>query len=499
MPTLLRFVPQFYRDSVSLMQFARGLKAQPGVTDASAVMATAANLALLAEAGLLAGTPEPRPDDLLLVLTGDGVDEALVDQAQADLLRPAVRPGAGGTAPEPPASIALALRGDPELNWALISVPGDYAAAEALKALAGGLHVMLFSDNVPVEQEAFLKDEAARRGLLLLGPDCGTSVVHGTALGFANRVAPGPVGLVSASGTGLQEVSSLLDRWGCGVSQALGTGGRDLKEAIAGRAALACLDVLAADEATKVVVLMSKPPAAATRRLLDERLRTYPKPVVTCFLGDPASPTLAGAARQAFERAMGRPPSADEAAGLTANPRPEGAGGRFLRGLYAGGTLCGEAALLASARLAGVSCNVSLPGLPHLDDPWTSQGHCFVDLGEDEFTRGRPHPMIDQSLRLERLAREASDPETAALLVDVVLGYGAHDDPATELARAVAALPRREGRRVPVFASVTGTEADPQGWSRSLNVLRQGGLSAFGSNEEAVLAAVDFVSRGGAL
>ena len=488
--TLHRYVHQCYRDSVSLMQFSRSLEGQPGITDASAVMATGANLALLRESGLLTQALEARPDDLLLLLSGPGVTEAALEAAEARLRKPE-GPAGPEITQEAPGSSAEARGRDPELNFALVSVPGAYAAAEALKALAAGLHVMLFSDNVSVEHEVFLKDEARRRGLLLVGPDCGTSIVNGVPLGFANQVRRGPVGVVSASGTGLQEVSSLLDRWGSGVSQAMGTGGRDLKDAVGGRATLACLDVLEADPMTRVLLLVSKPPGAGVRPLLDERLARFTKPVVTCYIGDSGSPSLARAARQAFVAAEGKEPREDLSA-LPANPPLVLSSGRWLRGLYSGGTLCAEAAFRAAGILGEVRSNVAVPRVLPLGDPWTSVGHTLVDLGEDEFTRGRPHPMIDQSLRLERLAREAADPATAVLLADLVLGFGAHPDPAEELASFVAALPARpDGTRVPVAVSVTGTDGDPQGWSRSLGVLRRAGLAAFGSHIEAVEAALN--------
>jgi succinyl-CoA synthetase alpha subunit len=470
------------------MQFARGLKAKPGVDEASAVMATAANLSLLKESGLLTSPPDAKPDDLLLVLRGE-VSEADLDAAAAELLKPASGAASGPQKETPPGSAFEAVARDATLNFALVSVPGDYAAAEGLKALALGLHVMMFSDNVSVDDEVFLKTEARRRGLLFLGPDCGTSIVNGAPLGFANQVRRGPVGIVSASGTGLQEVSSLLDRWGSGVSQAFGTGGRDVKEAVGGLAALSCLDVLVADPATKVILVVSKPPSRTVAAALEARLKDCGKPVVYSFTGDPRSRNLADAAREAFRLAEGRDVDEREDSRLPANCEARASGGIWLRGLYSGGTLCAESAFIAASLLTDVHANVAVPGIQLLDDPWTSVGHCLVDLGEDEFTRGRPHPMIDQSQRLDRLARELDDPETAAVLIDVVLGHGAHPDPAGE----IAAFLTEAKPRVPVFASVTGTETDPQGWSRSLSALRLAGVTAFGSNAEAARAASHFV------
>jgi FdrA protein len=230
------------------------------------------------------------------------------------------------------------------------------------------------------------------------------------------------------------------------------------------------------------------------RRTLEARLKTVGKPFVVCFVGEAGSPTMADAARQAFRMAEGREPHSAEPADLPPNPVPLPAGGRWLRGLYSGGTLCAEAAFLAAQVLKSVRSNVHVPRVRPLEDPWTSEGHTFVDMGDDEFTRGRPHPMIDQGLRLDRLAREAADPEVAVILLDVVLGHGSHPDPAAELADRIRSLPLRQGSpRVPVFASVTGTEADPQSWSTSIGTLRRAGVAAYGSNVEAVTAALSRV------
>jgi succinyl-CoA synthetase alpha subunit len=489
--TVSRFVPQCYRDSVSLMQLSRRWAARPGVVRASAQMATAANLALLREAGILAEVPAPRPDDLLLVIAGELGDrelQALLDEAEHELSAPERATDGPGPAAAP-GSIREAVQADPALDLALISVPGDYAAGEALKALALGLDVMLFSDNVSLEQEIILKAEASRRGRLLLGPDCGTSILGGAPLGFANVVRRGPVGVVSASGTGLQEVTSLLDRFGLGISQAYGTGGRDLKDEVGGRTALACIDRLAADPGTRCLVVLGKPPAPAVRDRLAARLRELTVPTVTCFLGE--GTTLDAAAREAFRRVKGHDP-VDEAL-----PAPAALPGRrlrtagFLRGLYSGGTLCAEGAWLCARAGLETRTNVHVPGALALADPWRSQGHTFVDLGDDAFTRGRPHPMIDPTLRLARLSEEAARPETFRILLDVVLGHGAHPDPAGLLAEAALGLPADPRGLVPeLWACVVGTEADPQGWSRSAGTLARAGIRCFGSHAAMIAEAV---------
>jgi FdrA protein len=493
MPVAFRYLAQCYRDSVSLMQFSRKLSQTPGVSQASAVMGTPGNLALLRESGVLPDPPLPRPDDLLLVLAGDGELGTLLDLAERDLRAPlAPRAGTPGVAAAAaPGSVVEACKADPSLDFALLSVPGAYAAGEALKALSRGLDVMLFSDNVSVEQEVLLKLEANRRGRLLLGPDCGSAILGGAPLGFANQVRRGPVGVVSASGTGLQEVTSLLYRWGSGISEAYGTGGRDLKEAVGGLASLACIDRLSRDPQTRCLLFVSKPPAPSVRERLAARFATLQVPVVACFLGEQL--TLEGAAREAFRLVTGKEPAVE------ALPLPQVPAGRTLRaqgvvrGLYSGGTLCAEAAWLWARAGKETFANVAAPGVQPLGDAWhsPSRSHTFIDLGEDEFTRGRPHPMIDPALRLARLAQEAAAPETRLILTDIVLGYGAHSDPAGALAAAVAALePDGEGTLPEIWACVTGTERDPQGFSRSVQTLSAAGIRCFGSNAAMVAQAL---------
>jgi FdrA protein len=491
--TVRRFVPHCYRDSVSLMQLSRRWSERPGIKWASAQMGTAANLALLRDAGILADPPAARPDDLLLVIAGEageGELEVLLDEAERELRAPAPAPASGTAgAAAAPGSVREAVTADPSLDLALVSAPGDYAAGEALKALAAGLDVMLFSDNVGLEEEVLLKTEAIRRKRLLMGPDCGSAILDGTPLGFANQVRRGPVGVVSASGTGLQEVTSLLDRWGLGISQAYGTGGRDLKEAVGGLTSLACIDRLAVDPDTRCLLLVAKPPSPSVRDRIAARLKALPFPAVACFLGEEI--TLEQAAREAFRRVRGQDPVEEPLPQPDAIPGWRHRTSGFLRGLYSGGTLCAEAAWLSARAGVRTFSNVSAPGVLHLENAWESRGHSFVDLGEDEFTRGRPHPMIDPTLRLSRLAEESAHPETFRILLDVVLGHGAHADPAGLLARAVLALPPdAQGLRPEVWACVTGTEADPQGWSASVRTLSAAGIRCFGSNASMVSQAL---------
>jgi succinyl-CoA synthetase alpha subunit len=502
MPNATRVVRNLYRDSVSLMQLADALGKLAGVERASVLMASEANLGLMREAGLLAAPVDGGPNDILIAVQAKTDDAAAAALSHAEAaLKDEPRATGGARAPGEPAprSIGMAAAAVPAANLALISTPGEYAAAEAAKALRLGLNVMLFSDNVALADEVALKRFARDRGLLVMGPDCGTAIIDGVPLAFANVVRPGPIGCIAASGTGLQQVTSLVDRLGVGVSQAIGTGSRDLGEAVGGITMLQGLEALAADEATKVIVLISKPPAPSVAARVLEAASRVGKPVVVNFVGaDPsgtggrnlfATRTLEHAARAAAALARGRKPPADAGA---APPRPRvrlAATQRYVRGLYSGGTFCYEASLLLGAALGRVWSNAPANEADQIDDVWRSRGHTVIDLGDDVFTRGRPHPMIDHRLRNERIVAEAADPEVAVILFDVVLGYGAHPDPAAEMVPAIHAAQARarEGkRRIAFVGFVCGTRGDPQNLAKQEAALRAAGVVLADSNAAAV-------------
>ena len=509
MPASLRIIANIYRDSVSLMQLSARIAALDGIQEASVVMATEGNLTLLREAGLLDGQIDASPSDLLVVVQGeaDDVREAALEETERALSSSAEPAGGGGPRAIAPRTIQMGLLEQPGANLALISTPGEYAAAEALKALRFGLNVMLFSDNVSVADEVLLKHEADQRGLLVMGPDCGTAIIGGIPLAFANAVRRGPVGVIGASGTGIQQVTSLIDQYGLGVSHAIGTGGRDLKSEIGGVTMLRAIDELSADPRTGAIVLVSKPPAREVAEKVLQRARDAGKPVIACFLGAHAkdieggnvvaADTLEDAALMAVAAARGERVEAN-AADLPEFVAPVFAPGqRFVRGLYSGGTFCYEATLLLSQSLPGVYSNTPVGHAAALEDVWKSHGHALIDLGDDEFTRGRPHPMIDHRLRNERLVQEAADPEVALILLDVVLGYGAHADPALEMLPAIRearAAAEREGRQIAFVGFICGTEHDPQGLARQHAALSEAGVVLAGSNAQAAYTAAAMVS-----
>lgn len=494
-----------YYDSVTLMLLSKEMGELEGVTRAMVAMATPTNREILGRMGWSPeGACEATENDLLVAVeseTPDALEAAL--RWMDDRLRARVSTRSEGYRPK---TLRTAIRNAPGSNLVQISVPGAYAYREARRALSSGRHVMLFSDNVSIEEEVALKTLAEDLGLLLMGPDCGTAVLNGVCLGFANVLPRGPVGIVSASGTGAQETSVLLARYGVGVSQVIGTGGRDLSREVGGRMMRQGLRALEVDPDTQVIVLVSKPPAGEIGdRILDEAT-TAAKPVVVNFLGqDPGllprgrvktARTLEETALLAARVAVGGefPPGADveEEAGLPARAARERArllpGQRYVRGLFVGGTLADEAMVLLKDVLGAVHSNGPTPGCRKLADSASSEGHTILDLGADEFTAGRAHPMIDPTLRNLRLHEEARDPQTAALLVDVVLGYGCHPNPAGELAGAIETA-RSEaggrGRRLPVLASVCGTNGDPQNLEEQEQILKDAGALVFSSNARA--------------
>ncbi|HEU4674748.1 MAG TPA: hypothetical protein VFS29_02080 [Motilibacteraceae bacterium] len=473
-----------YRDSVSLMQVSRAAQQVPGVTAALVSMATPLNLELLEGMGF--ARPEAGSNDLVLAVRAE--DEHSLGAALAAVEAALAQQGSTSAGDRPSSTArtlrAAAARHDGTL--ALVSVPGPYAFVEAMEALEAGLHVMVFSDNVPVEQEVRLKDEGARRGLLVMGPDCGTAVVGGVGLGFADVVRPGPVGIVAASGTGAQHLMALLDAAGVGVSHCLGVGGRDLSAAVGARSTRQALALLDTDPSTELVVLVSKPADPAVAASLESYTASLRTPVVlaTLGVGRPDLTAVAGKVLDALGRVRGPWPEWGQA---RRSPRPGGA----LRGLFCGGTLCDEAMAVASDLLGPVRSNIPLdpawalpPGLPSGQH---GDGHWMVDFGDDALTAGRPHPMIDPSLRLACLAEVLGDPATGAVLLDVALGHGAHPDPAAGLAQVI------DGSDVPVVVSLTGTSGDPQGLERQARQLADAGAHVLLSNAAAARAAAALV------
>jgi FdrA protein len=488
----------FYRDSVVLMRLAAELRELPGVRQSAALMGTPANHLLLASAGLAsADWANASSADLILAVDAgtEAEAEAALAAASAFLDRQRQERAASGRAL--PRTLASALDRLPGANLVAVSVPGAYAAFEATSALKRGRHVFLFSDNVTLDDEIALKRLASSRRLLCMGPDCGTAYLNGVGLGFANVVSRGGIGCVAASGTGLQAVAAHVSALGEGISHGIGVGGRDLSSAVGGAMTKLALDLLAADPATRVIVIISKPPASTVMADLDGIIRGIAKPVIVCCLGAAPSAGAAGhwvstledAAEAAVALARGlpwRPRAFTDPArirALLARLEPGGRRGGRLLGLYTGGTLGHEARILLEPLLGPIESALAGPA---------EVSHRIVDLGADELTEGRPHPMIDPSGRAALVREAGRCPDVGVLLVDLVLGRAAHGDPARPLSAAVMdarAAAAEAGRSLAVVASVLGTEADPQGLGAQIAALEAAGAAVLPSSAQAARVA----------
>lgn len=505
-----------YYDSVTLMVISSKITSIEGIKNAAVMMGTDHNKDLMKNSGLLLTENEnAHTSDLIIGIIGENQES--IDLAIATIDEHLNNKNTITSDDEIRVNtLDTAIKRVPDLNFAVISVPGKYAKAEALKALNNNLNVLLFSDNVSIEEEIELKDIAIEKNLLMMGPDCGTAIINGTSLGFANGVNRGNIGLIAAAGTGLQEVTSLIHRLGGGISQALGTGGRDLKDEIGGRMMLLGLDALVADEDTDVIVIVSKPPAKKVMEKVLDRIRGIDKPIITCFLGGDTNivkasggiptETLEDAAHIAVMISEGKNP---EFIFLTMNEEEVkniikketlnfSDKQKYIKGLFSGGTLCYESILIMNDLLGDVYSNVSLKEEFSLKDPEKSIQNTFLDMGEDYFTDGMPHPMIDTRLRFERIKREAKDPETALILLDIVLGYGSNEDPAGALLPAIQEakdLAEKEGRYLSVVASICGTDKDPQNIEEQTKKLKDAGVIIMPSNAQAARMAAFIVSR----
>lgn len=495
--------PNLYQDSVSLMQLSAALSKLEGIQQASVVMGTEANLQRIADQ--FGNNITAKPNDLVVAVIGaeQACDQA-IDYAIQQLTNTKKTTSTENSLHSTITSLALAVEQDPELNLALISVPGSYAAAEAEKALRLGLNVMLFSDNVSLAEEKYIKTLAQKLGLLVMGPDCGTAIINGIPLGFANVVRSGHIGVIAASGTGLQEVTTRIHHLGQGISQALGTGGHDLHQEIGGISMCYAMQSLASDPNTKIIVLISKPPAPQVMQNILIQAQQLDKPVVIHFLGY-STQTVSSNKNIYFAQTLAHTaeiavalfsqqgiPNEQRPNAKTLIPPIQDRNRCYIRGVFAGGTFCYEAQCILNQYQITPYSNTPIQPEYQLDDLWQSQQHSILDLGDDLFTQGRPHPMIDPSLRNQRIEQEAQDPETAIILFDLVLGYGATQDPLQHLSNIIKKY-RKNG---PLFiAHVCGTEQDPQNRQVICQQLRQLGVYIAENNAQACHLAAQLIQH----
>lgn len=484
-----------------------------GVTQATAVMATPLNKGLLADIGFGgASIVNAATDDLIVAV--EARDARALDRAMAEIERLLSPAELSPQAVRSPTNLAEALIQMPDANLALISVPGRFAKREATRALERNLNVFLFSSNVGRKDESELKRMAKKKGLLMMGPDCGTAIINRMVLGFGNVVRPGTIGLVSASGTGLQEVSTLIHKAGLGISHGIGTGGGDLSDEVGGISMIEGIKLLERDEATKTIVLISKPPGTKTAEKVLKAAKACKKPVVVNFLGSESAGPEVGNVRYAK--------TLEDAAGMAAewttrrtlespglSPELLSAGGAeysklserqlFIRGLFSGGTLCYEAQIVLQSLVSDVYSNFPLDPKYWIDGQAPSKANVCIDMGAEEFVVGRPHPMIDFTLRKRRILQDAIDPQTAVILLDIELGYGSNPDPASELLPVIGeakAAAKEGGRHISFVASVVGTDSDFQGLDEQERRLRESGVLIGASNAQAARLAAFVALRG---
>ena len=497
-----------YYDSVTLMIISKEVKTVDGVNEALVGMGTDLNQELVKNLHLAApGFEEVTANDFFVAADCDSDEAFAAAVAKVDELLS--KKASKGKSDYFPPTLEGALKVNPDLNMAIISVPGRHAAGVAQNCLDHNINVMLFSDNVTIEEEKELKENAAAKELLMMGPDCGTAIINHVPLAFANVVKSGDIGMVCASGTGAQEVSCIIDQLGGGISQLLGTGGRDLRREIGGIMMTLCLDALIYDPKTKVIAMVSKPPAPEIAAQILDQAAAGGKPVVVCFIGgDPteiekrglvAACSLEDCAHKAVALSKGETPETFDTFSMGVQQAEQMAAAevakmaptqKYIRGLYTGGTLCDEAMKLMIGNLGHIYSNIPLHAEDKLADARNgkSREHTFLDFGDDEFTVGRPHPMIDPSLRSERVIVDGKDPETAVIMCDCVIGYGSHPNPAEDLAEAIRtakAEAEAAGRHLCCVCAVCGTEGDPQCLSKTQKQLTDAGAVVLPSNAQA--------------
>lgn len=495
-----------FRDSVYLMRLSNTIRGFDGVLEAEVIIGTDHNKKFLKSGGLwtVEIEKEAGANDLIIAVRAENEEKAeqAIQDALTEMNKSVDRENLLGEFV--PRTFETALHNFPGANLALISIPGRYVEREANQILDAGLNVMIFSDNVTLESEISLKQKAKAKGLLVMGPDCGTAIINGVPLAFANEVKRGKIGIVAAAGTGLQEVSTLINNLGEGVSQGIGTGGRDVKEAVGGISMIMGLEALLEDLQTEVVVIVSKPPDTSVTEKVLAVAKKSKKPVVVNFLGGDLNQvsaagcvpavTLKEAAHKAVSLARKEDAAGEVELKVDARLVEEQKGKladsqKYLRALYSGGTLAYEALVMLEGKIKPIYTNLSYKGAEAIDDVYKSTEHTIIDFGEDEFTQGRLHPMIDPSLRNTRIVSEAKDPETAVVVLDLVLGYNAHHDPAGSALEAIKEaqqLATKGGRHLIFVTTVCGTDSDPQKRNEQVAKLEAAGVLVFPSNADAV-------------
>lgn len=517
----------YYRDSLNLLKISDIMKrSSSGIVEAVVIMGTKTNKAVLVKLGF-PSTKINQATESDLIIAIEAVDKGSVDSALRKVEELLHSDGSSDTSnlvSENPTDLDSALVSMSNANLALISIPGEYVKDLSIKLSNEGIHQQIFSDHVPLDDELTIKEYAAKKGVLVLGPGAGTSIINGKGIGFSNVLRRGPVGIIAAAGTGLQEVSSLLDQCDIGVAYGLGVGANDPKEKIGGLMMLEALKVLEELPDIEIMTIVSKPPSPrAKKQIIDYIVKHGKKKYVLAFLGGGHDDSLPNSTKSKIVQVTTLASAVFAVAGLTSNElykqslvrlriEPEilqrsvakewkgfGQQQKYIRALYTGGTFAYETQVILNGILKDLFSNAPTGRTKKLPQSSKSKKHSILDLGEEEFTQGRPHPMIDPTIRRLRLVEESQDPEVGVVMMDFVLGYGSNPDPVGAVLKEIGqvkATARKGGRYLSIVTHVCGTKGDPQGYDESVRKLENVGALVFPTNALAAIASAQIIARG---
>jgi len=491
----------FFRDSVQMMQFSQQLKDEQGVIDAAIVMGTDLNKNTLKKMGLLTedGISATENDTLITINCQDENSLNNAVQKAEQLLTSDITKSKNEFN-----DLSSALDAFDNANMASLSIPGQFVKEMATELIRKQLHLFVFSDHVPLEDEILLKNLALENNVLFMGPEAGTSILNGTVFGFGNRIRSGSVGIIGASGTGIQESSTMIDLFGEGISHAIGVGGRDLRNDIGGMMTMKTMEVFEDDPNTKAVLLVSKPVGDDVRNKIINKINNFSKKnYVLCLIGD--NENREDSAKIKFSKSIQISvlkilkyvnddaykkikdvvrKQVDDSIKLAKSLSSDlNNDQRFVRGFFAGGTLCYESKIILEQMIGKVYSNLSSDDEYSIKGNAASKENTLIDFGEEEFTSARPHPIIDPLLRKNRILEDADDPNVGVIIIDIICGINAAKNTMAfhaETIKKAIENAKEKGRRLSVFAYICGTEKDVS--ENELKLLTDSGAKLFTSN-----------------
>ena len=491
----------FFRDSVQMMQFSQQLKDEQGVIDAAIVMSTVLNKNTLKNMNLLTedGISATENDTLISINCQDENSLSNAIQKAEQLLT-----SISAKAKNEFTSLASALDTFSDANIASLSIPGQFVKEMATELINKQLNLFVFSDHVPLEDEIYLKNLALENNVLFMGPEAGTSILNGTVFGFGNRVRKGSIGIIGASGTGIQESSTMIDLFGEGISHGIGVGGRDLRNDIGGMMTMKAMEIFENDPNTKAVLLVSKPVDNYIRNKIINKINNFSKKnYVLCLIGD--NENSVDTAKIKFSKSIQmsvlkilkllddnvykktkdvvRNQINDSIKLSESLSKDLNEGQKFIRGFFAGGTLCYESKIILEQMIGKIYSNLSSDDEYSIKGNVSSKENTLIDFGEEEFTSARPHPIIDPLLRRNRILEDANDPNVGVIIIDIICGINAAKNTMAfhaETIKKAIEIAREQGRKLSVFTYICGTENDVS--KNELKLLADSGAKLFTSN-----------------